>query len=195
MWASVDAALDPPLKARIVSGELFNFTCATCGAESAFLYSLLYHDSEQGAMIWMGAAEDPAWSADEKTAQDAKENAGVHIFRIVADLNHLIEKIRLLDSRIDDRLMELYKLRIVDHARLQPDAELFFDQFLKDEQGAAKMVVVAVGGEGVSYATLDESLFREFEARLGETLEPPEAMEAKWLKVDAKYARALIQKS
>ncbi|MBQ1321303.1 MAG: CpXC domain-containing protein, partial [Solobacterium sp.] len=51
IWDSVNTTLDPDMKEKVASGEIFRFTCPSCGAETQVNYNLLYHQMDDRIMI------------------------------------------------------------------------------------------------------------------------------------------------
>lgn len=44
IWESVNTKLDPELKQKVISGDLFKWTCPLCGKSFDVKYPMLYHD-------------------------------------------------------------------------------------------------------------------------------------------------------
>lgn len=136
---SVNAESSPELKEKVVSGELFTCTCASCGKKNLACSDFLYHDPKEKLMILLTSSKIRAESLP----------AG-YTGRIVRSIGDLIEKIKIFDSGLDDVVMELCKFVTV--RELGKDIRLKFFQtngadsemtFTYPENG--KMELIAVG--------------------------------------------------
>ncbi len=115
VWDSVNVNLDPEQKENIMSGKLFQFTCDECGFTTRVQYPCLYHDMDKNLMIYC----IPNFSGDTKvldkmlnklkstSPENSMEN---YKFRVVRDTNKLVEKIKIFDEELDDRVIEIIKI-------------------------------------------------------------------------------------
>ncbi len=114
IYDSINTVLDPELKEALFDFSLFTFTCPVCQKKAPVLYPLLYHQMEDRLMIYL---------IDRDKADEAKEIFSQLPFtigkyapgkeytcRIVTDPDSLLEKIRIHDARLDDRIIEILKL-------------------------------------------------------------------------------------
>lgn len=53
LWESVNTVLDPDMKARVRSGDAFQFTCLHCGHRANVDYAMLYHQMEDHVMVYL----------------------------------------------------------------------------------------------------------------------------------------------
>ena len=51
MWSSINTVLDPEMKKKVLTGEIFKFKCNKCGCEARINYSSLYHQMEDSIMF------------------------------------------------------------------------------------------------------------------------------------------------
>ena len=51
LWESVNTDLNPSLKAKVISGELFQWTCPSCGHVWSVVYPMLYHDMTAKVLV------------------------------------------------------------------------------------------------------------------------------------------------
>lgn len=142
VWDSINVNLDPEQKENIMSGKLFEFTCDECGFTTRVQYPCLYHDMDKSLMIYC----IPNFSADTKSLDkmlnrlkiDSPEHSMENYkFRIVKDTNKLLEKIRIFDEELDDRVIEIIK--IVNRAfflKKYPDKEIEDILFNKNSEGS-----------------------------------------------------------
>ena len=113
VWGSINIATDPQIRDAILSGEHFTFTCRECGCVSPIEYSCLYVDRDRKQIICL--IPDGTENSDEAETE-ARAAAGELLredeqffMRIVTSSGDLREKILILDSGLDDRLVEICK--------------------------------------------------------------------------------------
>lgn len=147
VWDSINTGLDPQLKQCARDGSLFRFTCPHCGAEDHVEYGFIYHQMEDRVMLQVVISDEEAKHAlnmqkDQRLIQIQKElqlDQYHYLNRIVVTQNRMREKLAILDSGLDDRLMEIYKVYLLAKYReKQPDdreAELIYFLSDKEEKG------------------------------------------------------------
>jgi hypothetical protein len=110
-YTSVNVTLDQELKSKVISGDIFNSECDHCGFTNRTDYDILYHDMKGKFMVWLTLPDHENNIFFQKSSLKLTKNAlGTdYTFRISRYPHHLIEKIRVLECGIDDRLIELYK--------------------------------------------------------------------------------------
>lgn len=111
IWTSLNATLQPELREQVLSGSIFTLTCERCSAETTLEMPLLYTDPERGFMIGLDTAERPSVPPAETTDMDRPR------LRRVETPAHLIEKIRIFEDELDDRLIEILKVLAGDLLR------------------------------------------------------------------------------
>jgi hypothetical protein len=145
MHQSVNVTLDPESKAKLLSGELTRFTCASCRHRASVNHTLLYHDMAQGLMIYLVPGDDV-------TRDKFLEQLGPIPFldpaktrtRLVIEPDSLKDKIFIFDAGLDDRLIEVTKLVLkVQHEQLR-ETRLYFDRIEGD-----KLIFASVSDRGV----------------------------------------------
>jgi hypothetical protein len=195
-WSSLNATLDPHEKTRLLDRTLTQFTCDACGHQAQVLYPLLYHEMTNGYMVWLipemqGKAGEPP---EELPAEAMQKLGDGFRFRLVRNLNELIEKILIFDAKLDDRIVELAKL--VAAAKLPPekaDGEIYFSGLTGE--GSAAMLNFAVlkpppiGNFG--FSVLREGMCNRLTADFAEKLKQQPL--GPWPRVDAAFARAMIK--
>ncbi len=111
---SVDVCADPSLKEKVLSGELFKWTCPSCGTVNLVKYPLMYHDPSQNLLLVLSDAP-----------LNASEIPAGMTARRVRSVGELVEKIKIFDAGLDDVAVELCKfvtIREMDRS----DVELKF---------------------------------------------------------------------
>ncbi len=134
VWDSVNTALDPEMKARVRTGELFLWTCPACGAKRWIEYATLYHQMEDHVMIWY-TPNDPSeairhFETVKRGGDTALTTDADYRFRVVTSRFQLREKLMALDEGLDDRVLELMKpfeLLALQMENVRID-EIFFDK-------------------------------------------------------------------
>lgn len=128
-YGSINTDLDPTLKQRVKNLDLFKFTCPHCGSEQFVAYSFLYHDMASKLMIYCCQnaeevdkvrslyAEDFTTATDEHGEECAIDTTGYRR-RIVIGIDALLEKIRIFENNLDDRVIEIYKILL--YGQMQP---------------------------------------------------------------------------
>ena len=113
---SVNVTRDPQYKQAVLNGELFTYRCAVCGTQTAVSYPLLYHDMRRRILLRYcgGEGQQIQRQLDDLTAQSNLFHGTGYTLRSVETFEALIEKIRIFDAELDDRVVELCKLVMRD---------------------------------------------------------------------------------
>ena len=130
MWESINAGLDPELKAQVLDGSLFAFTCPSCGIKESLAYPSLYHDPEQRFMAWwMPSNDEKQQQAYLEDLNKAELGLPDYRLRLVPNLNCLKEKILIFDNGLDDRVIELIKMAAWTQLKEEniPIDKIYFD--------------------------------------------------------------------
>lgn len=140
LWDRVDVTKAAHLKSKILSGEMNQIQCAKCKKRSIVEKNLLYRDCNQKLLIQMyPQSERSKWVELEmahKKAMKGKARLRGYTLRLAFGQQEMVEKIRIFDYSLDDRLIEMIKLKILEQdevVRDTADAELLFSQYLADE--------------------------------------------------------------
>lgn len=117
-WDSLNGDLNPEEKEKLLNGKLFNITCVHCGNIARFLYPMLYHDMSKHAMVKLtfNQEEIPHICDYFKSASNLTntDNNYAYKYRIVFEPNDLIEKAKIFDCELDDRIIEIMKIMRFD---------------------------------------------------------------------------------
>ena len=124
IYSSIDASLNPELKQYIFNRDLFKFSCPQCGEEILVAYDCTYTDPENQFIVSL-------ISGDSEPSDKNLKIDGYN-FRIVHSINEFVEKIALCEDKIDDKVIELYKIMLED-------------QF-EDERPGSKILGIFYGG-------------------------------------------------
>lgn len=109
VYTSVDVGQDPGLKDDLLRGKLFVFTCPKCGHAARLVDPLFeYRDSTKDLVIQL----DTLGKFDAAKAIASYGGKLPKTTRVVRDGNSLIEKVKVFDAGLDDRIVEAFKLVI-----------------------------------------------------------------------------------
>ena len=125
VWDSINTGLDPQLMRKVRDGSLFSFVCPHCGHEDHVEYGFMYHQMEDRVMIQVVINDREAKHAlrmrkDQRFIEMQKElqlEQYHYLERIVVNVNRPREKLAILDSGLDDRIMEIYKVYLLSKYR------------------------------------------------------------------------------
>ena len=115
-YDSVNVTSEPQKKRGVLDGELFTCTCPICGQETRLVYPFLYHDMQRRLMLYF-CPEDFDVDLDELNEQmeyDSPFGGSGYTLRHCTSYEMLLEKIRIFDMELDDRVVELCKLVLLD---------------------------------------------------------------------------------
>lgn len=148
LWDSINTALDPEMKEKVLNQSIFLYTCPSCGETFRLNYSTLYHQMEDLVMIYLVPESEVKKTYEifyEKNAL-ADYRTEKYLYRIVTSANQLVEKIQIFDAGKDDRVMELVKLLATDSI-LKNDPDIEFDElrFAVDDDGTNILVIINKG--------------------------------------------------
>lgn len=113
---TVNVTVNPELKARILDNRLNSSNCSECKKEINVVCGFLYHDMEKRIMMNLKMTNDPTDFKESDMSGQLKSNG--YILREVFSEQEMIEKIRLFDQSINDKVLSGIK-------------DIFFDSFRK----------------------------------------------------------------
>lgn len=189
----VDVALDPIYKEQLLAGDFFMVKCDSCGDETIIEYPMMYIDSSKKLNIYMAPdhEEDLLDNLNSLEVPDGDLDPEA-IYRVVDNSAELIEKIIIVDSGRDDRILQLYKMIICENTKEElPGMEPSDLLYIKD--GSEEYFVIWTteneDGDRLS-ADLDEELYIELERDFGDALETEPN---KYVKVDKEWILSRIE--
>ena len=131
LWSSVNVGLNPELREKIFSEELFMYHCPHCGKVTGIPAGFLYHDMEHHFMLFFDFFKPDDYDYEPMELPDGGFGMnGNYTFRGVFGLNRLKEKILILEKGLNDVAIERQKYMIT-HV-INPDLakkgyEIYFD--------------------------------------------------------------------
>ena len=145
LWDSINTALDPEMKEKVLNQSIFLYTCPNCGETFRLNYPTLYHQMEDLIMIYLVLESEVEKTCEifcEKNAL-ADFHTEKYLNRVVTSPNQLVEKIQIFDAGKDDRIMELVKLLATDSIlKNDPDKEFDELRFAVDDDGTNILVII-----------------------------------------------------
>jgi hypothetical protein len=121
VWDSLNSMLNPEEKERLLVGKLFEVTCAKCTAIHPVIYPMLYHDMQNKVMIQLVLNDENMEAAHRQI--EALKNTELMIgivgnkqidsyrYRFAKSIKELVEKARIFDCGLDDRVVEIFRAR------------------------------------------------------------------------------------
>lgn len=129
MYNSVNVTLDPKLREKVLSGEIFDWTCPKCGEKYSIRHDLLYHDMDKEFQIYY--SPNNCVESNKTISNLAKKCPGIRRkYRTVVTLNALREKIFIFEKGFNDIAIELVKAILkFGENEIREDTELRFIDF------------------------------------------------------------------
>lgn len=137
IWSSINSDLDPELRDKLFSEELFMYKCPHCEEVTGIPYGFIYHNMSDKFILFFNffKPDDYDYSPVE-IPRDTLRLDG-YTFREVFDLKRLKEKIVILEAGLNDVAIERMK-HIMSHIAYpeiaEKGSELFFGARQKPEE-------------------------------------------------------------
>ena len=148
LWDSINTALNPEMKEKVLNQSIFLYTCPSCGETFRLNYPTLYHQMEDLIMIYLVSESEAEKTYEMFYGENALFDFRTekYLARIVTSPNQLVEKIQIFDAGKDDRIMELVKLLATDSIlKNDPDKEFDELRFAVDADGTNILVIINKG--------------------------------------------------
>lgn len=197
-WTSVNATIDRRLKALLLDSRLNVTKCRKCGRELIIESEILYHDMKKEVMIEFLPAKDVSDRIErfmriQKVMDPVRmiKPGSRYRLRYVWDRNQLMEKIRIFDADLDDRVMEVFKYGLSQSrgeglGTTEPDA-LYF---LSHDKARDLMLLERVRQDKKETISVLAAFYRDFVRLMA--VEDEEYL--KWMIVDGEYGRQLFSR-
>ena len=111
IFTSVNVTVSPALREKVLGGELFSWSCPSCGYNARLTYPILYNDMKNRFMVYMIPKIERFQLCDEELEEKYSNLRGI-TKRVAPDFNSFKEKIFILESGLDDMAVELTKVAI-----------------------------------------------------------------------------------
>lgn len=182
----LEADADPKSAQAVKDETYFRVRCSGCGTEGDFLMNLLYADRERGFLVALQPdAEMPAppvtgtWQA----------------LRLVHDGEDLADKVRALESPLDDRLIAVaeYLLYRKIRAALPAGSVMGMTIFHMGEAGPEILLPMEIAGKGYAMGkdVLSDARLAELRGTYGAALAADR--EAGFREIGRDWAKALVE--
>lgn len=112
---SVNSRTQPAMKAKLVAGEL-NVLACDCGRRTQLAATVLFHDPDADFYCQVVPGGEPEMS---KAAALFRAAGATGTQRLVPSPNALVEKVKILDAKLEDWAIEMAKLLLL--AAADPD--------------------------------------------------------------------------
>lgn len=132
MYETINVDLDNSLKEKLMTGELFRWTCPHCNENVMVLYDFLYHDMTREFMIYFSPSKSNRYKDYINDMLNKFPGMRGITYRIVDEYPLLIEKIRIFESELDDIAIELSKvlMKYQKDNKIPKNGTLIFDKYI-----------------------------------------------------------------
>lgn len=134
-WESINVDLDPELRDKIFSNELFMFRCPSCGEVTGIPFGTLYHDMRNKFMLFFDFFKPDDY--DYSPMDIPEDGFGLkegYTFRVVFDLMRFKEKIVILEAGLNDIVVERQKY-MISHIIIPTIAEKGYQLYFAKREG------------------------------------------------------------
>ena len=132
------SSIDEKAKSSILNGEFFSWLCPDCSERFFINSSFLYNDDKKGFMIYLVPGfKEASYKVPTVIKAGNDYNTDDSILRIVPGFSEFVEKIRIFEAGLDDRIVEAIKLLYIN-MHLQDGGREVYDMVFEntDENGS-----------------------------------------------------------
>lgn len=196
MWDSINVTLEPEMKEKFITGEIFQFECKECKLLIPVAYPILYHDVANHLMIWLlNEGEETEGLNDVLPNSDNPEEQqelSKYRYRIVSGISEMVDKIKLFDSHYDDRVVEVLKrIMTLSIIREMPDEEILAVSYDNNEEGRP-CLKYHFGNDKVAQLVIEDEMIDKV---LSENILKIEALTIHgFQRIDEAWAMKILQK-
>lgn len=193
IWSSLNVSLDPDEKPRLLSGELHRFACGKTATATDVAYPILYHDMDLNLMIYnIEDADNPEEFSDDLLGNLLGVMRESYTFRHVHSRNELVEKIKIADAGLDDRMVEIFKILLRGENTDFSEGELFFDRLVNRADGDDTITFCWLADDDVQEITLPLATYRAYEVHYAKLIAADIPPGGTWQCVDSAYVSDFI---
>lgn len=182
----LEADADPKNAQAVKDETYFRVRCSGCGTEGDFLMNLLYADRQRGFLVAL--QPDAEMSAPPVTGT-------WRALRLVHDGEDLADKVRALESPLDDRLIAVaeYLLYRKIRAALPAGSVMGMTVFHMGEAGPEILLPMEIAGKGYAMGkdVLSDARLAELRGTYGAALAADR--EAGFREIGRDWAKALVE--
>ncbi len=124
LWPGIPGGEEPELREKVLDESLFCWKCPECGYEMQLVYPCLYHDHENGFVIFL--EPNPKEPSFHKYDVDIPSGTKK---RIVARVEELKEKVLIFEAGLNDAAVELAKiavLKVIENRKQMVPQQAYF---------------------------------------------------------------------
>lgn len=166
----IDTGKEPDMKEKVRTGEAFYVSCPSCGWHTHFDYSFLYREADTGTLIYYANSREFYEAAYYRmTGRSGQDFDSIRSWnrRIVTSRNDLLGKLLILDSGLDDRIIEIMKgLAFISLKQKHPEEEVDTVLFDRGGDGNQYFRFSKKGTVKAAYA-FERPLYRRIDEVLG----------------------------
>ena len=120
VWMIVDAAHNTKTRQKIANGTFFNQKCKCCGSVFEVTYPMLIQDDINGYLVHYTktVSQELVAYSSLKHVNESKIANG-HKLRIVNSPDRFSEKVRIFESGLDDRVIDIMKVAIIESIKTE----------------------------------------------------------------------------
>jgi hypothetical protein len=133
-YDSINVVVDPLLKAKVLDHSFALFRCHFCQAVAPVQRDMLYHDPAHCLMIFLHHDEKQhtVFSLNTMLKKARKEmgiekSAPEYTIRLVHSANDLVEKVRIFQDAMNDKILEVFKVFLLDENNDDYDTHIYYD--------------------------------------------------------------------
>lgn len=142
LWDSINVDLDPELREKIFSEDLFVWECPKCGAKVYIPFGTLYHDMKHKFMLFFQHDEMEEGKYEPMEVPKAFGLEDGYTMRLVCGVNNLKEKIVILENGLNDVAVERmkYMLSHIIHPEIaEKGYHLYFGAVNRDDTEVSEL--------------------------------------------------------
>jgi len=188
-WQSINVTLDPELKQKLLDRSLVTFHCEKCNHTAGVNQGLLYNDMDRHVMIMLGCQNPDELESPEPLVQKFQAD---YSLRLVYTMNELIEKVMILDSDLDERAVELFKISLmasIEESQRGNNPALFFSGIFASDKSEEQIEFALVNEASTKAVSVPlEKVYHRFVDEFCKHLPTTVSECGRWLRVDRDYA-------
>lgn len=118
---------EPDLQTKLKDGSFYEFICPRCGTKIHYYHTCIYQDKKHHFVLLMKSKKD-----HKSKDYELYKNVDL-IKRYITNDKEIAEKIKILEDKYDDRVIEFIKLKLLLHMRKQK-RNIEYIQYYEDDK-------------------------------------------------------------
>ena len=169
MWESVNVTLNPDMKEIVRHGGLFQAICPHCGEPILVDFPTIYHNMDKRIMIHYNPAfeNEALRNIMLKASKDMLDYQ--YTMRFTTSLDDFVEKVDILESGYDDRLMEFCKIYVMGEVMASEECEEMNIRFASTEEDGSQFLLF-FPDERIGFTEFQPNLYDAFSHLYGSIL-------------------------